>query len=133
MMYDGPHELAARLMPFIEEGLDAGEPTMVALRVDAIEELCDRLGRRANDVWFVDMAQLGRNPGRIIPAWHDFVDEHGGGERPVRGVGEPVWAGRDGEELVECQLHEALLNVAFADARAFRLLCPYDARSLPDT
>ena len=132
-MYDGPRDLAGRVMPFIEEGLDAGEPTMVALRVDAIEELCDRLGRRANDVWFVDMAQLGRNPGRIIPAWHDFVDEHGGGERAVRGVGEPVWAGRDGEELVECQLHEALLNVAFADARAFRLLCPYDSRSLPDT
>ena len=133
LLYDGPRDLAPRVMPFIEEGLDAGEPTMVALRVGAIEELCDRLGPRANDVWFVDMAQLGRNPGRIIPAWHDFVDEHGGGGRPVRGIGEPVWAGREGEELTECQLHEALLNVAFADADAFRLLCPYDTGSLPDT
>jgi len=133
LLYDGPRDLAPRVMPFIEEGLDAGEPTMVALRVGAIEELCDRLGPRANDVWFVDMAQLGRNPGRIIPAWHDFLDEHGGGGRPVRGIGEPVWAGREGEELTECQLHEALLNVAFADADGFRLLCPYDTGALPDT
>ena len=31
-----------------------------------------------------------------------------------------------GAELVECQLHEALLNVAFAEADGFTLLCPYD-------
>ena len=58
LLYDGPRDLPSRVMPFIEEGLDAGEPTMVALRVGAIEELCDRLGPRANDVWFVDMARL---------------------------------------------------------------------------
>jgi anti-sigma regulatory factor (Ser/Thr protein kinase) len=133
LLYDGPDDLASRVVPFIEEGLDAGEPTMVALRVAAIEELCERLGPRASSVWFVDMAQLGRNPGRIIPAWHEFLAEHGGGERPVRGVGEPIWAGREADELVECQLHEALLNVAFADAESFRLLCPYDTRGLPES
>jgi anti-sigma regulatory factor (Ser/Thr protein kinase) len=31
---------------------------------------------------------------------------------------------------VECARHEALLNVAFAAARGFTLLCPYDTRSL---
>ena len=50
------------------------------------------------------------------------------GRRPIRGIGEPIWAGRSADELVECQLHEALLNVAFADADDFRLLCPYDMR-----
>ena len=44
----------------------------------------------------------------------------------LRGIGEPIWAGRSGAELVECQLHESLLNLAFADATDFRLLCPYD-------
>ena len=32
---------------------------------------------------------------------------------------------------MECDRHEALLNVAFAGARDFRLLCPYDAADLP--
>src|SRR4051812_21306970 len=49
----------------------------------------------------------------------------------ARGIGEPAWPGRGAAELCECHRHEALLNVAFADAPAFRLLCPYDADGLP--
>ena len=56
------------------------------------------------------MAVLGHNPARIIPAWRDFADAHAG---PIRGIGEPIWPGRGADELVECQLHESLLNVAF--------------------
>ena len=48
----------------------------------------------------------------------------------MRGVGEPIWAGRSAAELVECQLHESLLNLAFRDAAGFRLLCPYDGAAL---
>ncbi len=44
----------------------------------------------------------------------------------MRGIGEPVWAGRSQAELDECYLHESLLNVAFADRPSFQLLCPYD-------
>ena len=69
------------------------------------------------------MADVGHNPARIIPAWREFADANPG---PVRGIGEPIWAGRSETELVECQLHEALLNIAFADRSDFRLLCPYD-------
>ena len=73
------------------------------------------------------MAEVGHNPARIIPAWREFADAHPG---PIRGIGEPIWAGRSGTELVECQIHEALLNFAFADRPDFRLLCPYDTSSL---
>ena len=72
------------------------------------------------------MDEVGANPARIIPAWRRFLDEHAVEGRPVRGIGEPIWAGRSPDELVECQRHESLLNLAFADAPAFRLLCPYD-------
>ena len=34
-------------------------------------------------------------------------------------------------ELLECERHEHLLNVAFTEGRAWRLLCPYDATGLP--
>jgi len=32
---------------------------------------------------------------------------------------------------VECQRHEALLNVAFGDGAAWQLMCPYDTSTLP--
>ena len=48
----------------------------------------------------------------------------------MRGVGEPIWPGRRPAELAECQLHEALLNVAVDPEIPFWLVCPYDAESL---
>ena len=60
-----------------------------------------------------------------------FVDANAGGGRPFRGIGEPIWAARTADELVECQRHEDLLNLAFAGAPAWWLLCPYDVDGLP--
>src|SRR5919112_168321 len=76
------------------------------------------------------MADVGANPARIIPAWRDFVAGHDLANRRARGLGEPIWAGRTPAELVECQRHETLLNLAFAGVPAWWLLCPYDTTSL---
>jgi hypothetical protein len=38
--------------------------------------------------------------------------------------------GRSTDELVECQRHETLLNLAFAGVPAWWLLCPYDTSAL---
>jgi anti-sigma regulatory factor (Ser/Thr protein kinase) len=115
-------------LPFIAGGLAAGEPVLVVLGAAKIDLLRRALGLNASLVRFADMADVGRNPARIIPAWREFVDEHGG--RPVRGIGEPIWAGRTPAELAECQEHERLLNVAFDHGTAWTLLCPYDTSSL---
>jgi anti-sigma regulatory factor (Ser/Thr protein kinase) len=127
LLYEGSDGLLAGALPYIREGLEHDEPVLVAVGADKIELLRDALG--PSDVGFVDMALLGRNPARILPAWRDFRSRHSG---PVRGIGEPIWAGRAGPELVECQLHEALLNVAFASTSDFRLLCPYDTNRLDE-
>jgi hypothetical protein len=104
---------------------------MVAVTPQHTAWLQDALGRRAaQEVQFVDMMALGQNPARIIPAWRDFVETESGGRGPVRGIGEPIWPGRHAEELLECQLHEALLNVAIEPATPLWLICPYDAASL---
>jgi anti-sigma regulatory factor (Ser/Thr protein kinase) len=51
----------------------------------------------------------------------------------VRGIGEPIWSGRRPAELTECQMHEALLNLAVEPHTPLWLLCPYDVASLtPD-
>jgi anti-sigma regulatory factor (Ser/Thr protein kinase) len=128
-MYDGDEGFAAGTAPFVEEGLAAGEPVLVAVGAHNAGALRDALGASAGDVAFVDMRELGRNPGRIISAWADFVAERAAGAA-VRGIGEPVWPGRSPSELIECGLHESLLNRAFADVADFRLLCPYDRAAL---
>ena len=76
------------------------------------------------------MDEVGRNPARIIPLWNDFLAEHAASGRRVRGVGEPISARRSADELVECERHEALLNLAFAEAPAWWLACPYDTEAL---
>jgi anti-sigma regulatory factor (Ser/Thr protein kinase) len=132
MLYDDPDSFVAGAAPFIRDAVAAGEPIMVAVGAEKIELLRSHLGEDAEPVVFADMAQVGANPARIIPAWQDFVDAHSGTGRPMRGIGEPIWADRSPDELIECQCHEALLNIAFADAPAFHLLCPYDTAQLDD-
>jgi anti-sigma regulatory factor (Ser/Thr protein kinase) len=83
-------------------------------------------------VTFVDMAQAGRNPACIIPVWRKFVAAHEENPVGIRGIGEPIWPGRDEAEISECEVHEALLNVAFDGGRPWLLRCPYDAEHLDE-
>jgi anti-sigma regulatory factor (Ser/Thr protein kinase) len=130
LLYADADDFVRGTAPFIRAGLEAGEPVLVAVSQAKISLLREELGRDAPEVQFADMAQLGSNPARIIPAWRDFVDTRPGA--PVRGIGEPIWAERSAAELVECQRHESLLNLAFAERDDFALLCPYDAGALDD-
>ena len=132
LLYAGPDGFLEGTAPFVREGLEAGEAVLVAVPRARAELLRGALDGEADRVLFADMAQLGRNPGRIIPAWRDFVDEHTERGTPVRGIGEPVWPERTSAELAECQRHEALLNLAFGDEPPWALLCPYDTDTLGD-
>ncbi|MFY9913038.1 MAG: sensor histidine kinase [Nocardioidaceae bacterium] len=134
LLYEGANGFLRATTPFIRDGIDAGEPVLVAAGKDKIALLCAELGDQAEQVEFADMAVLGRNPARIIPAWRDFVVRHEGSAPAVRGIGEPIWAGRSAAELAECQRHEALLNVAFTGATApsLTLMCPYDVGTLSE-
>jgi anti-sigma regulatory factor (Ser/Thr protein kinase) len=131
LFYAGSDDFVECVAAFVREGLAAGEPVLVMVTADKIALLEDELGADAARVSFADMGEAGRNPGRIISAWGDFAADHLARGRRLRGVGEPIWADRAPEELVECQHHESLLNLAFGHADGFRLLCPYDVKSLP--
>lgn len=130
--YRGDQEFLDLVAPFVRDAIDARQPVQVAVDGSRIAALRAALGPAADvagAVEFVDMTEWGRNPGRIIPAWRNFLARHRAAG-PVRGVGEPVWAGRRAAELQECQLHEALLNMAIAPGTPFWLLCPYDRARL---
>lgn len=127
-IYRDADDFLAATLPFLRGAFEAGEPALVAVRQANAALLESELGGDEARVRFADIEELGRNPARIIPFWRDFVDEHGG--RPVRGIGEPVWPGRQPAEIDECQRHESLLNVAFSAPPTWSLLCPYDGGAL---
>lgn len=132
LFYGGEQGFLEGTLPFVRDAVWANEPVLVAVSKARADALKHELGGDAEAVHFADMAQLGRNPACIIPAWHDFVQQHGKGGRPLRGIGEPIWAGRSDAELNECHRHESLLNLAFTNTPSFWLLCPYDEQALPD-
>jgi hypothetical protein len=130
LIYEGADEYLAGTVPFLRAALEAGEPALVAVRRKQTKLLQGQLGGAAERIRFLPIEGVGRNPALIIPLWRDFVEENG--SRPVRGIGEPVWPERSPAAMEESHRHEALLDVAFAPAPAWSLLCPYDARALPD-
>ena len=128
LFYRGTDELVAALLPFVRAGLALDQPVMVALAEPRLRALRVALGQDADRVVLADMADLGHNPASIIPAWRAFTNAAAG--RPSRGVGEPIWAGRRDAEIVESQLHEALLDTAIGSSVPLWLLCPYDVDAL---
>ena len=130
LLYSGDTQFLAATLPFIRRGLAARETVLVAVGAEKIELLERHLGPDGDDVTFVDIADVGRNPATIIPLWSDFVERRRPSGRRFRGIGEPAWPGRSDAALVECANHESLINVAFADGPSWHLLCPYDADGL---
>ena len=131
LFYRGDADFLAGLLPFVRDGLERDEAVVVAEPRPRLDQLRDALGDDAPAVEFLDMAEIGANPARIIGVWASALDRHTTAGRRLRGVGEPAFPGRRGAEFVECRLHEILLNHAFDDGPGWRLLCPYDRGHLP--
>jgi anti-sigma regulatory factor (Ser/Thr protein kinase) len=131
LFYRGEEDFLAGLLPFVRGGLALDEVVVVAEPRPRLDLLRDALGEDAGAVQFLDMAEIGVNPARIIGVWAATLDKHTRAGRRIRGVGEPAFAGRRPAEFAECELHELLLNRAFDGGPAWRLLCPYDEDRLP--
>jgi anti-sigma regulatory factor (Ser/Thr protein kinase) len=119
------------VLGFVRDGLERDELPVVVEPSGRLEMLRDTLGDDGADVRWLDMSRLGGNPGRLVALWTAELATCRAAGRQLRGVGEPAYPGRRPEELVECQVHELLLNVAFQGGPGWRLMCPYDERTLP--
>ena len=129
LLYSGMAEFVTAATSFIRRAIRAGDPILVVVSKAKIDRISRQLGPEAAAVTFADMADVGDNPARIIAAWQAFLQAHEGASQ-LWGIGEPIYPERSPTELAECQLHEALLNVAFDAATPFWLLCPYDLEAL---
>ena len=123
LFYGTAREFLDSTVRFVRGGLAADEAVLVTLPGPHVDLLHTALGPLAEDVQFIDMFELGRNPARIIPQIRAFLDPVAGTRS--RFVGEPFWPERTSAEARETARHEALLNVALADAR-LSVLCAYD-------
>lgn len=127
LFYGNDAEYVAGLVPFVTDGLTARESVIIAVPPNRIDLLRAELGPLVEGVTFVNMAEMGHNPARMIPAWQSLVTNRSG---PVRGIGEPIWAERGEEEITESLLHESLVDLAFQDGNPFWLRCLYDTTTL---
>ena len=128
-LYAGAAEFVAGAMSFISPALAAGDPVLALLSGPRIGMLRHELGAAAARVSFADMDDAGANPARIIGVWWRFAQAHAGAAR-LHGIGEALSPDRSTAEIGECELYEALLNVAFDAATPLRLVCPYDLATL---
>jgi len=120
--YRTPAEYLAAIEEFVRAGLASEEPVLVAVPQDQLPR--DWTLPAGSSVTMADMAVVGRNPARVIPLLAAFCTRHHG--QRIRYLGEPAWCGRSDAELQEAARHEALLNLAFADAQ-ITIFCPYSA------
>jgi anti-sigma regulatory factor (Ser/Thr protein kinase) len=128
-LYSDMTEFLAGIQSFLAPAIAAGDPVLVLLRTPEIDALTGALGVPAQTVTFTDITDAGGNPARLIGVWRRFADAHTGSQ--LWGIAEAVYPGRSPAELAECELYEALLNVAFDATTPLRLRCPYNLTTLP--
>jgi hypothetical protein len=130
LLYHGHAEYLSVLRAFIQACAARGDAVFVAVPRRKALLVRRELGDWATPAYMTlaDMAELGRNPARIIPAVLSYASQHRG--QDVCFIGEPIWPGRTAAEIEEATRHEALINLAFRDIPV-TVLCPYDGVRLP--
>ncbi|WP_067452902.1 sensor histidine kinase [Actinomadura macra] len=127
--YDGVDEFLDGALPFLRDGVDAGDRVLAVGGMAREMLLRDALGPAAAGVEFADAATWYVHPCRTLADCLSDADNTAWQGRRLRVLGEPVWATRSPLEVLEWQRAEAILNVAFRDTEA-AFLCTY-ASSLP--
>ena len=73
LFYRGDEEFLAGTVPLVRDAVAADAAVLVAVPRPRSHALREALGRDGERVSFAEMEELGRNPGRIIGAWRDFI------------------------------------------------------------
>lgn len=132
LIYGSDDEYAASLVPFLVEGITRSDCVLVVAAKRRRDLLRDALTDNARHVEFMDSSEWYRSPRDASNGYRTFVNERFERGAPwIRIIGEPVWTGRSEAEIAEWIRYESMLNLSFASCPA-TIVCPYDARSLPD-
>lgn len=127
--YGSDDDFLAHVVPFLESGLRAGEPTAVACGGRNIALVRDALGRDSA-VLYLPGADHYSRPSDAIASYRALFQEHtAAGARQMRVVGEVPHPGV-GAPWDWWARYEAAVNRAYAEFPVWGL-CPYDTRTTP--
>lgn len=126
LAYGSEAQLREVVSEFVRAGHGAGYPVLVEMEEGFLSK--PRGHAAGHDiVEFIDVNDVGGNSARRLGRWVEFAKRHH--DRPIRGVSRPFGVGIGSDQLVECALHEHVLNEVFAQHPDFTLLCPFDHRN----
>jgi anti-sigma regulatory factor (Ser/Thr protein kinase) len=128
--YEGDDEYVARSLPFLKEGLEAGEACVVAHNREGLAVMRDALGRDAERVRFVDVGAVYTRPARAIAAYCGTLLRELRSAPSVRAVAD-LQIGPWREEWDEWVGYEAMTNLAYSHLPAW-VVCTYDVNRVPD-
>ncbi|GAA4080773.1 sensor histidine kinase [Actinomadura miaoliensis] len=128
LLYRGLEEFLRVAVPFLRDGVRAGDAVVAVVREPGLGALRDSLSGFEGLVRFYDSEEFYRHPVRTLKQYQQLVNAMA--PRRVRALAEPVWQGRDARETVEWARYESLINVVFGGVDALAL-CPYDRAALP--
>ena len=130
LVYGSDDEYLARAVPFLTEGLAAGEGAIVAHTKPGLGMMREALGAEAARVTFVDVSAAYTRPARTLAAYHKVYAEQLQHTPTLRAVAD-VQFGPDAGEWDRWTGYEAVFNRSFGHLPAW-VLCSYDANGTPD-
>src|SRR4051812_20860777 len=114
LVYDSDDEMVGVVVPYLEAGLWAGEPTVAVLTRINWAIVREALGPEAGKVSYTDCDSFYTRPIAAIAAYDATLRGHAAaGDPPVRVVGELPW-GPTEREWREWTGYEALLNASLS-------------------
>jgi hypothetical protein len=130
-VYDSDDEFVREMARFVRAGQREGAAAIAVTSCTNWALLRDALGRDSEHVSFTDRDEWYLRPAGAVNGYLDTLrDALADGTPSVRVIGE-VQFGATPEEWGRWTAYEAVLNRALADQPAW-VVCPYDARALPD-
>lgn len=127
--YSSDEEFLAIVVPFLTDGVAAGEPTLVSLS-EANSQLVSSALPKSSGVSFVPRGAQYTRPAAAIRAYQELLAEYTRkGANQIRIVGDVPHPGL-GVEWGWWARYEAVVNDAY-DAYPLWALCPYDVRCTP--
>ena len=130
LIYGSDHEFLDVAVPFVVDGLNSGQATLVSVQSRHIENLRAALGGTPEGLTLAPVEDWYETSARTRDKFARWAGERVEGGRRVRLIGEPPWTVGDEARVRDWARHESVLNISFASLPV-TFICPYDARALP--
>lgn len=131
LLYGSDREFLDVALPFVADGLNSEQPTLVSVQGRHIENLRAELGGSPEGLTLHPVEDWYETSARTRDKFARWAAERTQGGSRIRLIGEPPWALGHEAQVRDWARHESVSNVAFASLPV-TLICPYDTRALPE-